>query len=171
MITELSAKVGPAQVLEVEDRRVRLRIDGEVAWADLALAFPYHPAAGDLVLALGQEESWYVIGVLRGRGVTAFTAPGDLELSAPNGSIGLTASGGVRIEAPQVALKADRLELAARSVFERFVQAYRRVAGAFQMRAGRVRTVVAEAWDLRAGRIAERADADVRIDGDKIHLG
>lgn len=171
MLTELSARIGAAQVLEAADRRVRLRIDGEEAWADLALAFPYRAAAGDTVLALGQESKWYVIGVLRGRGVTSFTAPGDLELNAPNGSIGLKAADGVRIEAPQVALKADRLELAARSVFERFVHAYRRIAGVFQLRAGRVRTVVTEAYDLRAGRIAERADGDVRIDGDKIYLG
>jgi hypothetical protein len=171
MITELSARIGPALILKAEARRVLLGVDGEEAWADLALGFPYRPAVGDTVLALGQESRWYVIGVLQGRGVTSFAAPADLELSAPNGSIALKAAEGVRIEAPQVALKADRLELAARSVFERFVQAYRRVAGVFQVRAGRVRTVVEEAWDLRAGRIAERADADVRIDGDKIYLG
>lgn len=171
MLTETMARVGPARVVETGEGRVRLRIDDEEAWADLALAFPYRPAAGDTVLVLGQESKWYVIGVLRGKGVTAFVAPGDLEFSAPNGSIGLSAAEGVRIEAPQVSLKADRLELAARTVFERFVQAYRRVAEAFHLRAGRVRTTVTGAWDVRAGRIAERADKDVRIDGEQIYLG
>ncbi|HZN62478.1 MAG TPA: DUF3540 domain-containing protein [Planctomycetota bacterium] len=171
MLTEMMAQVGTATILAVDGSRVSLSIDGAEAEATMALAYPYRPAPGDTVLALGQESQWYVIGVLRGSGVTTFVAPGDMELRAPNGSIGLTAADGVRIEAPRVSLKADRLELAARSVFERFVQAYRRIAGVFQLRAGRVRTVVGEAYDLRAGRITERADADVRIDGDKIYLG
>ena len=171
MITELSARIEPASVLEVDEGRIRLKIDDEEAWGVLALGYPYRPAAGDTVLALGQESKWYVIGVIRGRGLTSFTAPADLELRAPNGSIGLVASGGVRIEAPEVVLRADRLELAARSVFEKFVRAYRRVAEAFHLKAGRVRTVVDGAWDVRAGRIEERADGDVRIDGNQIHLG
>src|SRR5690349_17715873 len=112
MITELSARIEPASVLEVEEGRLRLKFDDEEAWGVLALGYPYRPAAGDTVLALGQESRWYVIGVIRGRGLTSFTAPADLELRAPNGSIGLVASGGVRIEAPEVALRADRLELA-----------------------------------------------------------
>ena len=171
MLTETMAQIGTATILAVDGSRVSLSIDGAETPATMALAFPYRPVAGDTVLALGQESKWYVIGVLQGRGVSSFIAPGDLELRAPNGSIGLTAADGVRIEAPQVALKADRLELAARTVFERFVQAYRRVAEAFHLRAGRVRTTVTGAWDVKAGRIAERADADVRIDGEQIYLG
>jgi hypothetical protein len=171
MLTETTARIGPAKVLQVEEGRVRLQVEDEEAWGVMALAFPYRPAAGDTVLALGQESKWYIIGVLQGRGVTSFIAPGDLELLAPNGSIGLKAAEGVRIEGPKVTLTADRLELAARTVFERFVQAYRRVAEAFHLRAGRVRTTVTGAWDVHAGRIAERADADVRIDGEKIYLG
>ncbi len=171
MLTETTARLGTATILAVDGARVKLSIGEDEIPAVLALAFPYRPAPGDTVLAVGQDDAWYVIGVLKGRGVTSIVAPGDLELSAPNGSIGLKASDGVRIEAPHVAFKADRLEVAARTVFERFVKAYRRVADAFHLRAGRVRTTVTGAWDVRAGRIAERADGDVRIDGEKIYLG
>ena len=171
MLTETSAQLGTAKVVAVDGARVRITVGDGEAWAQLALAFPYKPVAGDSVLAIGQDEAWYVIGVLQGRGVSSFVAPGDLELRAPNGSIGLVASEGVRIEAPEVELRADRLELAARTVFERFVSAYRRVAEAFHLRAGSVRTVVDETWDVRADRITERATGDVRIDGEKIHLG
>lgn len=171
MLIDTTAQIGPATVLALDGQRVRISIgEGEV-WAVMALAFPYRPEPGDTVLAAGQEEAWYVIGVLKGRGVSSFVAPADLEFRAPNGSIGLVAAEGVRIEAPEVELRADRLELAARSVFERFVRAYRRVAEAFHLRAGSVRTVVDESWDVRAGRITERATGDVRIDGEKIHLG
>ncbi|HEY3225741.1 MAG TPA: DUF3540 domain-containing protein [Planctomycetota bacterium] len=171
MLTETTAQLGSAKVLAVDGARVRLSIGEGETWAALALAFPYRPAPGDTVLAIGQEDAWYVIGVLQGRGLTSFEAPGDLEIRAPNGSIGLVAAEGVRIEAPEVELRADRLELAARSVFERFIRAYRRVSEAFHLRAGSVRSVVDESWDVRAGRITERATGDVRIDGEKIHLG
>ena len=171
MLTETTTRLSPATVLALEGERVRLALGDEVAWADLALAFPYRPAAGDVVLAIGPDPSWYVIGVLKGCGSTSFVAPADLEFHAPNGSIGLVAAEGVRIEAPEVELKADRLELAARNVFERFIRAYRRVAETFHLRAGSVKEVVEETHDLRAGRIVQRAEGDVRIDGEKILLG
>jgi hypothetical protein len=171
MLTETTARLGPATILAVEEGRVRLSTEDGQAWGTLALAFPYKPVAGDTVLAIGQDKAWYVIGVLKGRGVSSFVAPADLEFRAPNGSIGLIAAEGVRIQAPDVEVEADRLELAARTVFERFVRAYRRVAEAFHLRAGSVKTTVEETWDVRAGRITERADGDVRIDGEKIHLG
>lgn len=171
MLTETTARLGTAKILAVEGPRVRVALDDQEAWATLALAFPYRPAVGDSVLAMGQESDWYVIGVLHGKGTASFVAPGDLELRAPNGSIGLVAAEGVRIRAPEVEIEADRLELAARTLFERCVRAYRRVAEALHLRAGSVRSVVEETWDVRAGRITERADGDVRIDGEKIHLG
>ena len=171
MLTETTARLGPATILAVDEGRVKLSTEDGETWAALALAFPYKPAAGDSVLAIGQDKAWYVIGVLKGHGVASFVAPADLEFRAPNGSIGLVAAEGVRIQAPDVEVEADRLEFAARTVFERFVRAYRRVAEAFHLRAGSVRSVVEEGWDVRAGRITERAEGDVRIDGEKIHLG
>lgn len=171
MLTETNARLGTATILAVDGAQVKLSMGEDQVQAVLALAYPYRPATGDTVLAIGQDEAWHVIGVLKGRGTTSFVAPGDLEFRAPNGSIGLVAAEGVKVEAPEIELKADRLELAARSVFERFVRAYRRVAEAFHLRAGSVRSVVDDTWDVRAGRITERAEGDVRIDGEKIHLG
>jgi hypothetical protein len=171
MLTETTAQVGTATILAVDEKRVRLSLDGSEAWATLALAFPYRPAVGDSVLALGQDAAWYVIGVLQGKGMSSFVAPADLEFRAPNGSIGLVAAEGVKIKAAEVEIETDRFELAARSIFERCVRAYRRVAEALHLRAGSVRTVVEETYDVRADRITERATGDVRIDGEKIHLG
>jgi hypothetical protein len=171
MLTELTAQLGPARVVSADGNRVRISMGDREEWAAMALAFPYRPEPGDSVLVAGQDEAWYVIGVLRGRGATAFTAPGDLELRAPNGSVRIVSARGVELEAPEVTIRADRLEIAARSIFERCVQAYRRVTEALHLRAGRIRTAVDESWDLRAERIAERASGDVRIDGEQIHLG
>jgi hypothetical protein len=153
--------LGPATVVESAGDRVRLVRESGEAWAQLALAFPYEPAAGDVVLAIGEDEV-FIIGVLRGRGKSVFRTPGDLELEA---------GGRVSIRGSEVRIEADKVETVARSVFERFVNAYRWVKETLQTRAGRTRTVVEGHSTLRAERIVEIAEKDVKIDGEKIHLG
>jgi hypothetical protein len=173
MLLELEhgTQLGPARVVRAAGPRVQIERPDEIVWAVSALAFPYEFVAGDEVLAIGQGRSWYVIGLLRGSGKTSFTAPGDLELRAPRGKIDLISGEGVRIQSPDVAITAKRLELAANTVFERFVSATRWIKDAWQLRAGRIRTRVDATYDLKAERIVERAEADVKIDGQKIHLG
>src|SRR5437016_3334541 len=94
---ETGLYLGPATVCRSAGRRVAVRRDdgdGE-RWAELALAFPYQPAEGDVVLVAAQEERVYVIGVLRGRGPSVLSFPGDVTLSAPHGSLHLDAGKGV----------------------------------------------------------------------------
>ena len=169
MLAESTIALGPATVVEVLDDRVRLARESGEAWAHLALAYPYHPEAGDIVLAIG-EETVYIIGVLLGRGKTVFRAPGDLELRA-GGTVQVVGEKGIELESPHVAIKADKLETTARTVFEKFVNAYRWVKEALQTRAGRSRTVVEGHSTLRAERIVETATKEVKIDGERIHLG
>lgn len=168
---ERSTYLGPATVLQAAGNRIRLELPDELAWAVSALAFPYQPVAGDVVLAVGHSGNWYVIGVLKGSGPTTFTAPADLELRAPHGRITLKASAGVDLHSPEVRVHAGRFELLAKSLFERVAEATRWVKDALQVRAGRVRTRVEGDHDLAAGRILQRAENDVKIDGEKIHLG
>jgi hypothetical protein len=137
----------------------------------VALAYPYEPVTGDTVLAIGEEGAWYVIGVLQGAGKTSLTVPGDFSIRTPAGAIELIAARGVRIQSPSVQIKANRLELLARSVVERFVHAQRWVTETFQIRSGRFRARVAGSYDIKAERILERADGDVKIDGRQIKLG
>ncbi len=171
MLVEQSTYLGPARVLEAAGRRVRLALHESEPWATLALAYPYQPVAGDVVLTAGDGDAYWVIGVLQGTGLTTFVAPGSIALSAPTGWIDLSAGQGVRIVAPDVEVKAGRLRLAARRVVERFGEACRWVRETFQLRAGRTRTVVQEECTLHAGSIAERARGTVAIDGEKINLG
>jgi len=171
MILEQTTFFGPARVLESAGGRVRLALQGQEAWALLALAYPYRPERGDIVLAAGQDETYWVIGVVSGTGVTSFVAPGSISFSAPAGSIELSAGHGVRIKAPEVEVKAGRLRLAAKSAIEKFGNAWRWVRETLQVRAGRTRTVVTEDYTLRAERILERATGTVTIDGEKINLG
>lgn len=161
MLSDLDTRLGPATVTEIVGNRVRLAREGGEAWAQLALAYPYRPEPNDVVLAIGDEEV-YIIGVLFGRGKTVFCAPGDLELSA---------EGKVEIRGKEIALRADKVETVAKTVFERCRSAYRWVKETVQTRAGRMRTVVDGHSTLRAERIVETAEKDVKIDGEKIHLG
>jgi Protein of unknown function (DUF3540) len=170
-VLESTGYLGPARVLTAAGNRAKIELPDEHAWAIVALAVPYQPAVDDEVLAVGRNGEWYVIGVIRGRGKTTLTVPGDLDICAPQGAIELTAAKGVTIKSSEVTVAAGRLQLLARSVFERFTDATRWVKEAFQLRAGRVRTRVDGDYDLGADRILERAEGAVKIDGSKIHLG
>lgn len=174
MLLELEQKtteLAAARVLQAAGNRVQLELPDEFVWAQTALASPYQIAVDDQVLAIGQRGTWYVIGVLRGSGKTTFLVPGDLAIQAPRGSIDLVSAKGIRIKSPEVNITASTLKLAARTVFESFVQATRWVRETFQLRAGRMRARVDSTYDVKADRIVERAEGDVKIDGRKIHLG
>lgn len=169
---EATTYLGPARVQSVAAGRVRIRVlDEEPLWATLAIAGTYQPMPDDEVLAIAHAGAWYVIGVIRGRGKSVLTVPGDLEIAAPRGKIELSAAKGVRVKSAEVTIVADRLEFAARTILERFVDATRWVQEAFHLRAGRVREQVEEDYDLVAGRVSACAQGDVKIDGHKIKLG
>lgn len=131
------------------------------ARARIARSCTCRPEPGDLVLAAGEEEAW-IVAVLEGRGRTVLEAHGDLELRA---------GGRIELTAREISLQADRVETVARAAFEKFVRAYRWVRDAFQIRAGRVRVLADEQYSVQAGRIVENAEQEVRIDGERIHLG
>jgi len=166
-----STYLGPARVREVAGNRLQLEFPDELPWATLALGYPYHPVIGDLVLALGQGSNWFVIGVIQGAGKTKFIVPGDFEILAPRGRISLTAGKAFQVKSPDVKITAGKLEFIAKRIFEHFTDATRWVKDTWQIRAGRLRSDVEDDYQLKANRIIERAKADVRIDGDKIHLG
>jgi hypothetical protein len=165
------AFLGPVPVCEVSGNRVQLEFPDEMPWAMLALAYPYQPAVGDTVLAAGQSDNWYVIGILQGTGKTTFAVAGDFEVLAPRGRITLVAGKGFQVKSPEVKITTAKLEMVARRVLERFTDVTRWVKGVWQIRADRIRSRVEGAYQMNAGRIIERADQDVRIDGQKIHLG
>lgn len=160
--------LGPASVAEVEGPRVRVRLPDRDAWAQLALSVPYEPVAGDAVLVIEGEDVW-VIGVLMGRGRTVFRSEGTLELHAKR--VDIRGYESVQVAGPRVALKADRIEMTARSMYETFVDAYRWVKDLFHTKAGRSRTQVEGAYTVRADRILEHAKENVKLNGKKIQLG
>jgi len=166
-----------ARVLQADAAGLWLQPDDGVAnpdqrlKAESALAHWYEPAVGDTVLALGQAGRHYVVGVVKATGPLRMTVPADVEIRAPRGRIALSARHGVDIEADEVGVTANRLTVVAQTLVERVGDATRWVRGACQLRAGRLRLAVEDDYRLKAARISQRADRDVKIDGSSIHLG
>ncbi|MHC4958041.1 MAG: DUF3540 domain-containing protein [Planctomycetota bacterium] len=166
------ARIAPAHVVRVERDLVLVERDEFRAWAAMALAYRYEPEVGDLLLVAGQEDCYYVIGVIAGKGRVVFSAPGDLELRAPRGNINLAAGGDVRVHGgKRVRIDTPRLEMVAKAVTQRFVRVHRWIRETLHTRAGRVVNRVAGTYQVKADRIVERATDDVKIDGRKIRLG
>jgi hypothetical protein len=137
----------------------------------LALAGFYAPALDDIVLAIGQEDDYYVIGVIRTHGKVTLTFPADLEIQAPRGRIDVLSGREIRFRSPRMSLSAVDLEVLARTIRESFTSAYRRVRDLFKIRAGQMSTDVDESCHLYAERIVEKAQKEVLIDGESINLG
>lgn len=167
---EAGLYVGPASVRAVEGGTVKLALPSGPADAELAVAYPYAPQRGDIVLVLASGDSTYIVGVLKAIGPTRLDLPGDVVVRA-GGRLRLAAGDAVEIESPDVRIRADRVETTARAVFERVKDAYRWAQDMVQTTAGRVRTLVSGSATLHAERIVETASKDVKIDGERINLG
>lgn len=171
LATETTTSLGPAVVLGAEGRRLQLVFEEETVWADNALAFPYQPAEGDVVLATGREGAFYVIGLLQPKGEVTLHFPGDVRFSAAQGRIVFDSGRGLELNAPQIRVHSGKFELFAETLVERLGNVYRKVKGLLQTCAGRRRTVVEGTSYEQAERAVLLADKDVKIDGEKIHLG
>ena len=165
-----SGYLGPATILDVDGKRVRLECPDEFPWAQVALFHAYEPVVGDTVLAISRGGDWYVIGLLQGTGTTTFTAPGNIEFHAPNGKIDFLAGEQISIKSEQVEILANNLELTATKVFQRFCDVTQWIKNALHQRIGRLSTAVEEDYHLTAERITEQAEGDVKVQGKMIHL-
>lgn len=163
--------LGAGHVLSVETGRVLVQLPAAKAWATLALGNGYQPVERDVLLVIGKDEAFWVIGVVAGRGRTTLRAHGDLELQAPHGRIDLLARDGVTLRGGLVQIVAKTLEHVAETARQRFDELCSQVKGVMRWRSKRSETEVEETHRTHAGRIVQHADQDVSIDGDKIHLG
>lgn len=169
LVTTTTSYLGPARVQRVRGEHVDILLPEGPVKARLALAVPYDPRPGDVVLVIG-ELDFYVIGVLKGTGRVTLDAPGDLVLRA-GGKVSISGQRALELTAPQVTIRADRFESIAQEAFQRFMNSYTWVKGVVQITTGRLRTLVEHTASLSADSIVERARKDVSIDGEKIRLG
>src|SRR5262245_40991695 len=92
--------LGPATVVETTPGSVLLEMPTGPAWARLALAYPFSPQKGDVVLAIGAEDhEVYIIGVLSAKGGTRLEFAGNVRLRA-SGTLQLEAGQRISLAAP-----------------------------------------------------------------------
>jgi hypothetical protein len=164
--------LGPARVTRVAPHEVAVEIrSGEEVTAQMALAFPYAPAEGDVLLVIGKGGEHWVIGVVHGAGKAALAFQGGVEISAQGGPITLTSDRGVAIRGPDVEVEAGKLSMIAGSVVERFTSLYQRVRDAWSVRAGEARTIVDGSSHLTAKEASIVTEETMSINGSEIHLG
>lgn len=148
---ETATYLGPATAMEIEKKRVRVRLADEEVWARIAM--PFRPDSGDELLVVRLEGGeLYAIGILEG---------------APR----LESDRCITIRAPEVRVEAGKFDVTARRIVEKARDVYRWVSDLFQVKARRMRAVVEEDYHLRAGTANVKATADVNIDGKSINLG
>lgn len=148
----------PATLVAVDDDLPLVRFgdtdDAQAEPATWALAAPVVLAAGARVLCVRDDAGQCFIIAPIGR-------PAEWQLQAQR----------IEIEAADLRLQGDRLELAARRLFEKTIDAYRWTRDLLQWCCGRQRTLVDGQQQTRAGRIDQRAEGHVTIDGEQINLG
>jgi hypothetical protein len=164
--------LGPAAVVEVGPGDLEARLPGgAVVRAELALAFPYRPAAEDVVLVIGRGDAHYVIGVLRGSGETTLSFEGDVSLRAVRGKLRLTGDEGVEVKGRELEILVGAFKLVADSMVHKATSAYQRITGLFSARAGESHTVVDGTSTSKAKNGVLLTEEKMTINGKQIYLG
>jgi Protein of unknown function (DUF3540) len=138
--------------------------------AELALAFPYEPAAGDMLLVIGRGAAHYVIGVLHGTGRSLFALPGDVGLHA-GGSLQLSAEKGIRLKSAELEVQTGTLRMIAGKVTQSFTSVYQRISELLSVHAGKSHTLVEGSSYAQSKSAAILTEETVTINGNAIHLG
>ncbi|MFT3772962.1 MAG: DUF3540 domain-containing protein [Minicystis sp.] len=164
--------LGPGEVTEVLPHEIEARLpSGAAVRARIALAFPYEPAKGDEVLLIGNADGHYVIGVLHGRGRTALSFQGDVDLRAEGGTLRLSSDKAVSVEAPEVSVLADKIQQIAGAVAQRFTSLRQSITELLSVRAGQSHSIVDGASFSQSKSATILTEGKVTINGKQIHLG
>lgn len=169
--TQTTTDLGPAIVQRIEGANVTALMNGEEIQLTNAMAFPYTPKPNDVVLAIGQQTGHYIIGVLQTQGDMTMTFPGSATFRAPKGGFNFSSGEAIDMHAPEVKVTAGKWTVVARTLSEKVTDAMRWVANLSQLKAGRKRTLVEGKDYERSERKILKAKKDVRVNGERIHLG
>lgn len=171
-LTRPTDHLGPGRVVRVAPHEIEVELrEGERVTAQTALAFPYVPEEGDVLLVIGKGEEHWIIGVIHGTGKTALAFPGAVDLRAQGGPLTLSSDHGVAIRGPEVEVEAGKLRMFADSVVQKCTSLYQRVRDALDVRAGQAHTVVDERSYLTAKNASIVTEETMSINGNEIHLG
>ena len=163
-----SPDLGPAVVTQI-GVEVWVEREGRRLPVTLALAQPYSPAVGDVVLVIGNEEGSWVIGVIQSRGRSTLRVDGDLDIEA-GGEVRI-AGRRLHLEAAEVSFAGQRLHALFESASQRFGSLVQSVRELAHLRAGETHTVVEGTSHTQARSASLVTEEKVRINGKAIHLG
>ena len=166
--------LGPATVVGGSARSPLVELQQEPARrviATPAFTFPYEPAAGDVLLVVGQDSRWFAVGVIAGSRPTRLHFPGDASIHATGGRLTLSSDQAVEVRAPRVTVRAGVLRTIAESMVEKTDRLRRWVRGLLAIRAGSSNRVVDGEDSTRCENSTTLAKDTVKIDGDQLHLG
>ena len=173
----LDSYLGAARVIRANGAILLVALEdgpaagGTVVHVTPAFTVPYRPAAGDQLLVLGDERSFYAIGVLQGRGQIGFSTPAGVTLRAEGGQLRLVGDRGVRVRGRTIRMQAQQLRRLATRAVEVFGEQRRVVRDRLAIDAGEVDEHADGHWLLQAQRVIVKALHKARVKSTTVRMG
>jgi hypothetical protein len=163
--------LGPATVVQPGALEVDVELPrGNRERARLALAYAYEACVGDEVLVIGNDDGFWIIGIIHGKGPAVLRFPADAELSA-GGTLRITADRGVDIRAQDFSVTTQKIRMIASEVAHSFKTLRQRVQEVLSVQAGQTHTVVEGSMHSQAKSATILTEEKVSINGKEVHLG
>jgi len=164
-------QLGPATVVGVKGLCPEVRLSDEsVTVAQMALAFPYNFAKGDVVLVIGRGEDHYVIGVIQASGDVALRFQGNVNLHAVGGRLNLRGDEGVQVESPDFVVRVKKMTTYAATMVEKVGSLLQTVRERVDLVAGEKVERIKGANHVMADRASIATRGVVTINGKEVHL-
>ena len=164
------------QVLVCEDDWALVDLPGQQTHARIAIPPPHALACGDWVVVVGRESQWYAVGIVAtqhreaaDRTLTFLATQDTVAFHAPHGCITLAARQ-MSLSGQAVAIVSKTLRMTATSCLVHCVTVNQWVAGLVSQTVGRLYQGVTGDYHHHSQSIVERAEGQVTIKGDRIHL-
>ena len=164
------------QVLVCADDWALVDLPGRQTHARIAIPPPHALACGDWVVVVGRESQWYAVGIVAtqhreaaDRTLTFLATQDTVAFHAPHGCITLAAKE-MSLSGQTVAIVSKTLRMTATSCLLQCVTVNQWVAGLVSQTVGRLYQGVTGDYHHHSQSIVERAEGQVTIKGDRIHL-
>ena len=164
-----------AQVLACDGRHALIDLHGRQEWARIAIPPPAAVAAGDFVVVAGRGSEWWAVGTLgdpweaTDDAAPEFDGEDDIVIQAPHGRISLAAAR-IWLGGDTVSIFAKALRATATSCVLQCQTVNQWIAGLVNLTVGRLYQGVTGDYHHHSQSIVERAEGQVTIKGERIHL-
>ena len=164
------------QVLVCADDWALVDLPGRQTHARIAIPPPHALACGDWVVVVGRESQWYAVGIVAtqhreaaDRTLTFLATQDTVAFHAPHGCITLAAKE-MSLSGQTVAIVSKTLRMTATSCLLQCLTVNQWVAGLVSQTVGRLYQGVTGDYHHHSQSIVERAEGQVTIKGNRIHL-